>query len=250
MFKSYNGEIMSGMMYTEQEPEKIYTCCNKVIRVLGFISLILIVFGLTWGMIYAPEDRIQGNGYRIIYLHVPAAILSVIIYIFMAFCAVLNMACGIKLFSWLASSAMLTGMVSTIIALVTGAIWGKPMWGTWWVWDARLTSELILLFLYISIISLNNSFNYQRNGEKIVNIFIIIGLINIPIIHYSVDWWNTLHQGATDLHETIDISMRVPLRITIAGFFALFITLTLMQLKNIILQSEINKYWVYKHVIK
>ncbi len=243
-------KTLRDIMNIHNDPEKIYILCKRVIPMFWLVSVTLIIIGLTWGLIYTPQDRVQGDGYRIIYLHVPAAISSIVIYIFMAFCALINLIFRIKLFNWLSSSVMPIGMISTLIALVTGAIWGKPMWGTWWVWDARLTSELILLFLYSGVIALHSTFGNHRNGDNLTNILIIVGVINIPIIHYSVDWWNTLHQGTTDLHKTIDVSMRYPLRIAIVGFSMLFITLSLMQLRNIILYSEINKYWVYKYIVK
>ena len=130
------------------------------------------------------------------------------------------------------------GAVFTFIALVTGSAWGKPMWGTWWVWDARLTSELVLLFLYLGAIALYHSFEDRRLAGRAAGILVLVGVVNIPIIHYSVEWWNTLHQGSTNMQQTIDPSMRYPLRWAIFGYLFFFITLTLMRLRNLILIQE------------
>ncbi len=136
------------------------------------------------------------------------------------------------------------GAVCTLVALVSGAAWGKPMWGTWWIWDARLTSELVLLFLYAGVIALWHAFDDRRLAGRAAGILVLVGVVNLPIIHYSVYWWNTLHQGSTNLQQTIDPSMRLPLRICIFAFLALSVTLTLMRLRNLILQLERRRPWV------
>ncbi|MGR8854396.1 cytochrome c biogenesis protein CcsA, partial [Klebsiella pneumoniae] len=143
-----------------------------------------------------------------------------------------------------------TGAVCTLVALVSGAAWGKPMWGTWWIWDARLTSELVLLFLYAGVIALWHAFDDRRLAGRAAGILVLVGVVNLPIIHYSVYWWNTLHQGSTNLQQTIDPSMRLPLRICIFAFLTLSVTLTLMRLRNLILQLERRRPWVVALVNK
>ncbi len=137
-----------------------------------------------------------------------------------------------------------------LVALVSGAAWGKPMWGTWWIWDARLTSELVLLFLYAGVIALWHAFDDRRLAGRAAGILVLVGVVNLPIIHYSVYWWNTLHQGSTNLQQTIDPSMRLPLRICIFAFLTLSVTLTLMRLRNLILQLERRRPWVVALVNK
>lgn len=130
------------------------------------------------------------------------------------------------------------GAVFTFIALVTGSAWGKPMWGTRWVWDARLTSELVLLFLYVGAIALWHAFDDRRLAGRAAGILVLIGVVNLPIIHYSVEWWNTLHQGSTRMQQSIDPAMRTPLRLAIVGYLLLFVTLALMRMRNLILMME------------
>ncbi|SUH01062.1 heme exporter protein C [Salmonella enterica subsp. enterica] len=130
------------------------------------------------------------------------------------------------------------GAVYTFIALATGAAWGKPMWGTWWVWDARLTSELVLLFLYAGVIALWHAFDDRKMAGRAAGILVLVGVVNLPVIHYSVEWWNTLHQGSTQMQQSIDPAMRSPLRWAIAGYLLLFMTLALMRMRNLILLME------------
>ena len=206
--------------------------------------MVLLVTGLVWGFVFAPADYQQGDSYRIMYLHVPAAIWSMGIYASMAIAAFIGLVWQIKM-SDLASAAMApVGAVFTFIALATGSAWGKPMWGAWWVWDARLTSELILLFLYLGAIALYNAFDDRRLAGRAASILILVGVVNLPIIHFSVEWWNTLHQGSTNMQQSIAPSMRTPLRLSIFGFLFFFITLTMMRLRNLILAQERHRPWV------
>ena len=225
-------------------PERLYHVCGRFIPWLGLLGLACLLIGWVWGFGYAPPDYQQGNSYRIMYIHVPAAIWSMGIYSAMAVAAFIGLLWQMKM-SDLAVAAMApVGAVFTFIALVTGSAWGKPMWGTWWVWDARLTSELVLLFLYLGVIALYNAFDDRRLAGRAAGILVLVGVVNIPIIHYSVQWWNTLHQGSTNMQQTIDPSMRYPLRWAIFGYLFFFITLTLMRLRNLILVQERLRPWV------
>lgn len=210
-------------------PKKFFRLTNRLTPWLGILFLLLLSYGLVGGLIFAPPDTVQGNCFRIIYIHVPCAFLSLFIYIVMAGAAVAGMVFRIKIaFHVIRHSASL-GACFTFLALLTGSIWGKPMWGTWWIWDARLTSELLLLFLYLGIILFQSAVSQKRTGEKSVAILVLVGFIDIPIIHYSVYWWNTLHQGATLkllAPSSIDTAMLYPL-LAMMGAFLLYYTLIL-----------------------
>ena len=182
-------------IFNKISPNGFYFFTTQLTPWLLSISLILISYGVYQGLFIVPPDYQQGDAFRIMYVHVPSAWLSLFAYSVLAFCSIVSLVWRIKVFEVLSISAAKIGALFTFLTLVTGAIWGKPMWGTWWVWDARLTSELILFFIYISIILLNYSFDDYKKGARAANILAIVGLINIPIIHFSVEWWNTLHQG-------------------------------------------------------
>ncbi|AFJ48109.1 heme exporter protein C [Shimwellia blattae DSM 4481 = NBRC 105725] len=225
-------------------PERLYRLCGACLPWLGGLSAALLLAGLVWGFVYAPADYQQGQSYRIMYLHVPAAMWSMGIYAAMAAAAFTGLVWQIKM-APLAMMAMApVGMVYTFIALVTGSAWGKPMWGTWWIWDARLTSELVLLFLYAGIIALYHALDDQRRAGSAASILVLVGVCNLPIIHFSVQWWNTLHQGSTNMQQTIDPLMRMPLRVCILAFLCLFIYLALMRMRNLILLAERCRPWV------
>ena len=220
-----------------------YTKTEKIISFLSILTLFLFIAGIYWGLFVAPEDYLQGNSYRIMYIHVPAAWLSLQTYIFMAIAGFIALVWKIKIMEIASVQSASIGAFFTIIALVTGMIWGKPTWGTYWVWDARLTSELILLFLYIGVIVLYASFSDKRQAVKITSLLAIIGLINIPIIHYSVEWWNTLHQPASInifTKSSIHTSMLFPLLIMTAAF-ALFSLLIFLMKYNTELIKIKNK---------
>jgi heme exporter protein C len=159
--------------------------------------LVAACYGCIGGLFWAPADYLQGDGFRILYVHVPCAFLSLLVYSIMAIAAALGIIWRLKLaFAVLRQSAPL-GAMFTFLALATGSLWGKPMWGTYWIWDARLTSELILLFLYLGIIAVDSALANRRQAEHATAILVLIGFVDIPIIHFSVNWWNTLHQGST-----------------------------------------------------
>lgn len=225
-------------------PERLYRLCGSWLPWLSALTLLLLAVGLGWGFVYAPADYQQGESYRIMYLHVPMAMWSMGIYAMMAGAAFTGLIWQIKMADLALMALAPVGAGYTLIALVTGSAWGKPMWGTWWIWDARLTSELVLLFLYAGIIALWNAFDDRRLAGRAASILALIGVVNLPIIHYSVLWWNTLHQGSTHMQQTIDASMRMPLRLCILGFLCLVATLTLLRLRNLILWQERRRPWV------
>lgn len=203
------------------------------------ISLLFLSIGIFWGLFIAPADYQQKDAFRIIYLHVPVAVMSMGVYVSMAVAALIYFVWHIQLAAYYCRSIALLGAVFTALALFTGAVWGKPMWGTYWSWgDARLLSELILLFLYFGYMGLVSAIEQDKLADKIGSILLVMGVINIPIIHYSVVWWNSLHQGATVLRfakPAITTDMLIPLLICLSGliFFTLGYALTSLRTKLI-----------------
>ncbi|HYN11918.1 MAG TPA: heme ABC transporter permease [Burkholderiales bacterium] len=178
-------------------PQTFFPLAGTIARWCGIGAAVLAGLGLYIGFFVAPTDAQQGEVYRIIFIHVPAAWMSMFLYVMMAFWAALGLAFSTRLSGMLAAALAPTGALFTFIALWTGSLWGKPTWGTYWVWDARLTSELILLFLYLGFIALRAAIDDPRRADRAGAVLAIVGVVNIPIIYYSVSWWNTLHQGAS-----------------------------------------------------
>ncbi len=239
--------------YKLASPRYFYAITGKWAVWLGWLCLILMVAGLYGGLILAPPDYQQGESYRIIFIHVPSAWMSLFVYVFMAFNAAIGLIWRIKLSEIIARSSAPAGAAFTFLALVTGALWGKPMWGTYWVWDARLTSELILLFLYLGFIALQSAIEDPRQAARASAVLAIAGLVNIPIIHYSVVWWNTLHQGPTITkfdNPSIHTSMLIPLLIMAVAFKLYFFTNLLMRARCEVLLREKDSRWVQELVIE
>lgn len=209
--------------------------------------LMTFFYGLIAGLFFAPADYQQGDGFRIIYVHVPSAFTAMMIYASMAFCGLLTLVWRIKIAAIAMSVSARIGVWFTFLALITGSIWGKPMWGTWWIWDARLTSVLILFFLYLGFIALQSVIEDQQSKDRASAVIALVGAINLPIIHYSVIWWNTLHQGPTLSQfaaPTIAPSMLYPLLSMIAAFFLFYVVILLLRMRNHILLREIKTEWV------
>ncbi len=227
--------------------EKSYQLAGLLLPWFSVLAVLFLTVGTLWGLAFAPTDYQQGDSFRLIYLHVPAAIWSMGAYMSMAIAAFIGLVWQLKLSDYAAAAMAPTGAVFTAIALFTGAVWGKPMWGAWWVWDARLTSELILLFLYIGVMALYSSFSDQKTAARAAGILAIVGVINLPIIHFSVEWWNTLHQGATITKfakPSIDPRMLWPLLLNIFGFAFFFGAVTLLRFRSQILRQEARRPWV------
>jgi heme exporter protein C len=178
-------------------PQTFYPLAGTVARICAVLAVALTLAGLYVGFFVAPTDATQGEAYRIIYLHVPAAWMSMFLYVVMALWAAAGLAFNTRLSFMMARALAPTGALFTFIALWTGSLWGRPTWGTYWVWDARLTSELILLFLYFGFIALQASIDDRRRADRAGALLAIVGVVNVPIIYFSVKWWNTLHQGAS-----------------------------------------------------
>ena len=216
-----------------------------------YTSLVIYIFSVIWGLLFTPADFVQGNSFRIIYLHVPASFLSQSLYVAMAIVSVTYLIWRVKLAAYLIISIAPIGAMTTFIALISGSIWGIPTWGTWWQWDARITSTLILFIMYLGLISLHNSFSNYEKADRLLSWLVIVGAVNIPIIKKSVDWWSTLHQSAsitlTD-KPSIDPQMLYPLIGSTIGFFGLILCLVLLYSKNQILLREQTKSWIKDYV--
>jgi len=210
-------------------------------------TVIFMLIGLVGGLVFAPADYQQGDGFRIIYVHVPAAWMSMFVYMVMAANSAIFLIWHIKLSDIVARSSAVIGASFTFLALVTGSIWGKPMWGTWWVWDARLTSELLLLFLYLGYIGLRSAIDDRRVAGKAAGILALVGAINIPIIHYSVIWWNTLHQAPSVSkfdNPSIELNMLIPLLCMALAFKLFYLCILLINSRSELLEQEKRSQWV------
>lgn len=208
---------------------------------------IAFAYGLVGGLVLAPADYQQGDSFRIIYVHVPAAFLSLMAYVGMAVAAALHLIWRIKVADLAAAASAPLGASFTLLALITGGLWGKPMWGTWWIWDARLTSELILLFLYVGYMALRSAIPNRDQAAKASAVVALCGVINIPIIHYSVEWWHTLHQGATIsrfARPAIADEMLYPLLAMLLAFFLFYIGVLLIKIRGEILRRERGAGWM------
>ena len=228
-------------------PPHAYRIAGRLAPWFGWPAFLLIVAGLFGGLVLAPADYQQGDGFRILYLHAPSAWMSMFIYATMAAAAAIGLVWRIKLAHGVAAASAPIGAWFTFLALTTGSIWGKPMWGTWWVWDARLTSELVLLFLYAGLIALRASIEDRDRADRAAAVLAIVGAVNLPIIHYSVYWWNTLHQGATITKigkPSITGDMLWPLLLMLAGFTLYYLAVLMTRLRAEILRRERDASWL------
>ena len=234
-------------------PPHFYRIAGKVIPWFSWPALILILLGLYGGLVMAPMDYQQGEGFRIFYVHVPSAIMSMFVYSNMAIAAGIGLIWRMKLAHAVAAASAPIGAWFTFCALATGSLWGKPMWGTWWVWDARLTSELILLFLYLGFIALRSSIEDPQRADRAAAVLALVGVINLPIIHYSVVWWNSLHQGATITKlgkPSITGDMLWPLLVMIAGFMLYYAAVLCVRVRAEVIRRERNAAWLIEELAR
>jgi heme exporter protein C len=228
-------------------PQRFFALAGKIIPPLYILATLLAIAGLVIGLGVAPTDAVQGDAYRIIFVHVPTAWMSMVIYVAMAFWAAVGLAFNARLALMLARAAAPTGALMTLLALVSGSLWGKPTWGTWWVWDARLTSELILLFLYLGFITLHAAIEDERRADRAAALVALVGVVNVPIIYFSVKWWNTLHQSASislSKAPSIATPMLLGMLIMALAFWAYAISVILSRTRIIILEREADTAWV------
>jgi len=232
-------------------PQVIYPIAGRMAPMFMAAALVLALAGLYIGFFVAPTDFQQGESYRIIFIHVPAAWMSMIIYLAMAFWCAVGMIMNTRLSFMMALALAPTGALMTFIALWTGALWGKPTWGAWWVWDARLTSELILLFLYIGFMSLHAAIDEVRRADRAAGLLALVGVVNVPIIYFSVQWWNTLHQGASvslTRAPSMATTMLTGMLVMALAAWMYSIAASLMRLRAIILEREADADWVREQI--
>jgi len=238
-------------MFKYAAPKNFYDLAGRLTPWGAALTAALLLAGLYLGLFVAPPDYQQGESVRIMFVHVPSAWMSMFVYVLMAGAGAVALIWNIKLAEVLVRACAPIGASFTLLALVTGSLWGKPMWGAWWVWDARLTSELILLFLYIGIMALQASIDDPRRAARAAAILVLVGVVNIPVIHFSVEWWNTLHQPASVSRigrPAIHPSILAPLLVMTAAFKVYFLTVVLMRMRTELLEREKHTAWVEEEV--
>ncbi len=228
-------------------PRNFYFLAGKLIPWLAGITILLMAIGVYQALFVAPPDYQQGETVRIMFIHVPSAWMSMFIYALLAAASGAGLIWRTKLAHMFASACAPIGASFTLLALLTGSLWGAPMWGTWWEWDARLTSELLLLFLFIGYMTLKASIDDPQRADRAAAILALVGAVDLPVIHFSVEWWNTLHQpasvgkiGVPSIHESI----LIPLLVMMAAFKAYFFTVVLIRVRNLIIQRERHTRWI------
>ena len=229
-------------------PARFMRISGTALPWVGASSVVVLALGLVWSLVLAPPDYQQGESVRIMFIHVPAAWMALSVYLFVAVASAVALVWRHALAEIAAQAAAPIGAAFTFVCLVSGSLWGKPMWGTWWVWDARLTSVLVLFFLYLGYIALVNAFDDASRGARAGSLLALVGVVNLPIIKFSVDWWNTLHQPASVFRlggPTIDVSMLVPLLIMAFGFALLFGWLLLMRMRTALNERKLRAFRIY-----
>ena len=240
-------------LYTFAAPSRFYSLAGWLVPWFWVLAAGLAAAGLYIGFFVAPTDRTQGDAYRIIFIHVPTAWMSMLLYLVMAFWAAVGWAFNARMASILARSIAPTGAMFTFLALWTGAFWGKPTWGTWWVWDARLTSELILLFLYLGYIALVEAIDDPRRADQAGALLAVVGAVNVPIIYFSVKWWNTLHQGASVSllrAPSMATTMLTGMLVMALAFWMYSFAVALMRLRVILLEREQHTAWARQALLR
>ena len=244
--------LIPNWLHRLSSPPVAYRVAGRVAPWFALASVVLLGYGFVGGLTLAPTDYQQGEGYRIIFVHVPASWMAMFLYCVMAFWAAVGLAFRIRLAAMTASAIAPTGALFAVLSLFTGALWGKPMWGTWWVWDARLTSTLVLLFLYLGFIALQAAIDDPRRADKAGAILAIVGVVNVPVIYFSVRWWNTLHQGATisfTKSASIAPTMLWAMLLMALAFWMYAIAVVLMRLRIVLLERESHTEWVQHAVV-
>ena len=228
-------------------PKSYFAIANNFGKPVLVFFFLLYVGALVWGLFFTPPDVVQGDSYRIIYMHVPASFMAQILFVVMAITSAVFLIWKLKLAAYVSKSIAPIGAIVTFFALFSGSIWGIPTWGTWWQWDARITSTLILFIMYLGLISLHASFENKDKADKFFSVLVLIGVVNIPVIKKSVDWWSTLHQSASitlTSKPAIDPVMLYPLMFSIVAFIGLIFGLVILSSQDEILKRERYKSWV------
>src|ERR1700726_3750918 len=236
------------MLSTLANPARFMRLSGGALPWLGGVTLVALVVGVAWSLLLAPPDYQQGESVRIMFIHVPAAWMALSVYLFVAVASAVALVWRHPLAEVAAQAAAPIGAAFTLVCLATGSLWGRPMWGAWWVWDARLTSVLVLFFLYLGYIALVNAFDDASRGARAGSLLALVGVVNLPIIKFSVDWWNTLHQPASVLRmggPSIDVSLLIPLLVMAAGFALLFGWLLLLRMRTALNERKARAARIY-----
>ncbi len=232
-------------------PQRFHALAGKLLPWCAAAAVLLAAYGLWLGLLVAPTDFQQGQSYRIIFIHVPASWMAMVLYLAMAFWAAIGLVFNARLAAMLAQAIAPTGALMAFLSLWTGALWGKPTWGTWWVWDARLTSTLILLFMYIGFMALRSAIDDERRADRASALLAMVGVVNVPIIYFSVRWWNTLHQGASVRplkgSTMADVMLEAMLVMALA-FWAYAFAVVFARVRTIILERERGAAWTRSHL--
>lgn len=240
---------MMQWLYKLGSPRYFYDMTTSFLPWLSAVTFFLLIVGLVWGLMFAPPDYQMGDNYRIIYIHVPTAAGAIWIYVMMACMAAMHMIWKIKLADMVGKSCAIIGSSFCAVALFTGSFWGKPTWGTFWFWDARITSTLILLFLYVGVIALRAAYDSESSAAKAASVLTLVGMVNVPIIYYSVVWWETLHQTASPLGLEAEGAnppeIWIPAIFSGFGLIGLIFVVIIMRTRNEILQRERKAQWVH-----
>ena len=233
-------------------PPHVYALAARLTPWFAWPAAALILAGLYGGLVLAPPDYQQGDGFRIIYVHAPSAWMSLMVYVTMAVSAAVGLIWRMKIAHAAAASCAPIGASFTVAALVTGSLWGRPMWGTYWEWDPRLTSELILLFLYLGYMALRSAIDEVQRADRASALLAVVGVINVPSIHYSVLWWNSLHQAPSVMKlakPEMPAAMLLPLLMMLLGFTLFFVALLLVRLRGEILRRERTASWIHEALV-
>src|SRR5216684_363460 len=238
----------AAMLTRFANPARFMRVSGAVLPWLGAATAVVLAIGLCWSLLLAPPDYQQGESVRIMFVHVPAAWMALSVYLLIAVASAVALVWRHPLAEIAAQAAAPVGAGFTLVCLATGSLWGRPMWGAWWVWDARLTSVLVLFFLYLGYIALVNAFDDASRGGRAGSLLALVGIVNLPIIKFSVDWWNTLHQPASVLRlggPTIDISLLLPLLVMTVGFLLLFLWVLLLRMRTALNERKARALSLY-----
>jgi heme exporter protein C len=234
-------------LYKLGSPRHFYDMTTGFVRWLGIVTFVLLVIGLVWGLLYAPPDYQMGDNYRIIYIHVPSSVGMLWIYGMMAIAAAMHMIWNIKVADMYARASAVTGACFAAVSLFTGAVWGKPTWGTYWIWDAKLTAALILFFIYLGIIALRSAFDSETSGSRAASVLTLVGVVNLPIVYYAANIWSTLHQPVSDVNRADGANgpeIFLPALFTGFGMIGLTFLIVILRTRNDILWRERKAQWV------
>ncbi|MEY4642989.1 MAG: hypothetical protein RLZZ227_2983 [Pseudomonadota bacterium] len=240
-------------LYKLGSPRYFYDMTTGFVHWLAVVTFLLLAIGLVWGLLFAPPDYQMGDNYRIIYIHVPASLGMIWIYVMMATMAAMHLIWNLKVADMVARASAVIGASFAAVCLVTGAVWGKPTWGTYWIWEAKLTAALILFFVYVAIIALRSAFDSETSASKAASVLTLVGVVNLPIVYYAAEWWASLHQPGSDLNRADGANppeIFIPALFMGVGMIGLIFVIVIMCTRNDILWRERKAQWVRELVTR